>query len=225
MRRRLKWAVFGLASCVAAAGTVTLLVSRPDEPADAQIVVPQTQNSELSIPRRPPTTGSVPSQVPPASTSTSTPAPVTAGTARPAAPPPQPAPIRTTPKTSDVDFQAENARIRDGNIESDHAGFTGSGYVDYENTTGSSVEWTVTALTTTGVDVVFRFANGGSGARPMDISVNGILAASVAFPVTNGWQDWRTLTVHTNLLAGTNKIKATARTGDGGPNMDKITVS
>jgi hypothetical protein len=30
-------------------------------------------------------------------------------------------------------------------VESNHAGYTGTGFVNYDNATGSYVEWTVTA--------------------------------------------------------------------------------
>jgi hypothetical protein len=225
VRRRLTWAVFGVASCAAPALVATLLTSRSDEPVGAQILVPQEQNAELAVSKPPMSTVSVLLPLPSADTGTSPPAPASSQSRRPPVTPPQPAPTRTTIKPAGVDFQAENARIRHGNVESDHAGFTGSGFVDYHNVAGSSVEWTVTAFATTGTDVVFRFANGSSEARPMNIAVNGILVAAVAFPVTNGWEDWQTLTVHVNQLAGTGKIKATATTRNGGPNVDKITVA
>ncbi|MBP2326044.1 hypothetical protein JOF56_006429 [Kibdelosporangium banguiense] len=231
MRRSLKWALSGAASCAAAGMVVTLLVSQPDAPAGAQIVVPQGQDSELPVTTQPPqstvsvllptpSVGPAPSSPdaqPPPSSSTS------ARTPKPA-PPPQQAPERTPPQPQGVDFQAENATIRNGRIESNHAGFTGSGFVDYDNEVGSSVEWTVTALATTSVNVVFRYTNASSENRPMDITVNGIKTASVNFPPTNGWEDWRTLTIRVNLLAGTSKIRATATTSNGGPNVDKITV-
>ena len=47
--------------------------------------------------------------------------------------------------------------------------------------------------------MTFRFANGTTANRPMDISVNGTLAADdLAFPGTGGWPNWSnaTATVH-----------------------------
>jgi hypothetical protein len=123
-----------------------------------------------------------------------------------------------------VDFQAEDARIRNGTVEWNHAGFTGRGFVDYANSVGSAVEWIVTPSAATSTNVVFRYANGGTAPRPMAIAVNGSLVASAVFPVTYGWEDWRTLSVRVNLVPGTNSIIAAATTQDGGANIDKITL-
>jgi hypothetical protein len=115
--------------------------------------------------------------------------------------------------------------IRGGTVESDHPGFTGTGFVDTDNVAGSFVQWTVNASRTGQADVIFRFANGSNQNRPMDITVNGILAVSLSFPPTGSFDDYRTVTVRVNLLGGTNKIRATSATDNGGPNLDKITVA
>src|SRR6266498_4839272 len=41
------------------------------------------------------------------------------------------------------EYQAESATISQGVVESDHAGFTGSGFVNLDNISGSYVEWAV----------------------------------------------------------------------------------
>jgi exo-1,4-beta-D-glucosaminidase len=124
-----------------------------------------------------------------------------------------------------VDYQAENAVIGQGVVESNHAGYTGTGFVNYDNVVGSSVEWTVTAAAAGPVDVVVRYANGTTANRPMTFSVNGTTGpTSVAFNGTGAWTTWTTATVRLNLVAGTNKIKAVATTANGGPNVDKITL-
>ncbi len=51
-------------------------------------------------------------------------------------------PIATAAPT---DYQAEDATISQGVVESNHAGYTGTGFVNYDNLVGSYVEWTVTA--------------------------------------------------------------------------------
>ena len=127
--------------------------------------------------------------------------------------------------TTPVDYQAENAVIVQGVVESNHAGYTGTGFVNYDNVVGSSVEWTVTAAAAGPVDVVVRYANGTTANRPMTFSVNGVTGpTSVAFPSTGVWTTWTTATVRLNLVAGTNKIKTIATTANGGPNVDKITL-
>lgn len=124
-----------------------------------------------------------------------------------------------------ADYQAEEAAITSGVAESNHAGFTGSGFVNYDNATGSAVEFSVDAAAAGPADVVLRYANGTTVNRPMDVSVNGTkVASALAFGGTGSWDTWQTVTVHVTLTAGPNKIKTTATTANGGPNVDKITV-
>jgi chitinase len=124
-----------------------------------------------------------------------------------------------------TDYQAENATISQGVVESNHAGFTGTGFVNYDNVAGSYVEWTVTATAGGPSPLVIRFANGTTVTRPMDITVNGARVASgLAFPGTGAWTTWQTATASATLNAGTNVVRATATTASGGPNVDRLTV-
>jgi hypothetical protein len=123
-------------------------------------------------------------------------------------------------------YQAENATISQGTVATNHTGFTGTGFVDYTNVTGSYVEFTVTASAAGTTTVTIRYANGTTTNRPMDIAVNGtVVSAGVAFPSTSTWDTWQTATITVPLNAGTNTIRATATTANGGPNVDAITVT
>jgi len=124
-----------------------------------------------------------------------------------------------------VDHQAENATVSRGAVESNHAGYTGSGFVNYDNVVGSYVEWAVPATAAGNVSIAIRYANGTSAGRPMDITVNGtLLRGALPFPSTGDWDTWRTVTFTVGLSAGTNRIRATAVTADGGPNVDVLSV-
>ncbi|GAA2409163.1 hypothetical protein GCM10010404_78880 [Nonomuraea africana] len=120
--------------------------------------------------------------------------------------------------------EAENATISQGVVESDHAGYTGTGFVNYVNVVGSYVEFTVDAAAAETTALTFRFANGTTTDRPMDIMVNGTPLRSVSFPGTGPWTSWRQTTVEAALTAGANTIRATATTANGGPNLDSLTV-
>lgn len=121
--------------------------------------------------------------------------------------------------------QAESATVSQGVVESNHAGFTGTGFVNYDNVTGSYTEFTVSAATAGPTTLTFRFANGSTANRPMDIRVNGVLAADdLAFAPTGAWATWRTASATATLNAGTNKIRATAVGAAGGPNLDNVSV-
>ena len=123
-------------------------------------------------------------------------------------------------------YEAESATISQGVVESNHAGFTGTGFVNYDNVTGSYVQWSVNAAAAGSATLTVRFANGTTTNRPMDIAVNGTTVASgVAFNGTGAWTTWQNATITANLNAGANTVRATATTANGGPNVDKLTVT
>jgi polygalacturonase len=134
----------------------------------------------------------------------------------PSSSPPPPPPPGTI-------FQAEGATLSQAVIESNHTGFTGSGFANYNNVAGSYVEWTVTPQQAGTATMAIRYANGSGGTRPMDITVNGGAgAAGLAFAATGAWTTWQVQTFTVNLTAGANTIRATATTAGGGPNVDYL---
>ncbi|WP_330263420.1 PQQ-dependent sugar dehydrogenase [Streptomyces griseorubiginosus] len=124
-----------------------------------------------------------------------------------------------------TDYQAEDATVVQGTVATNHTGYTGTGFVDYTNVQGSYVEFTVSAASAGTTAVTFRYANGTATDRPMDLSVNGtVVSPAVSFPATADWNTWVTKTVNLPLTAGSAKIRATATTAAGGPNLDRIGV-
>ncbi|HCT80924.1 MAG TPA: carbohydrate-binding protein [Micromonosporaceae bacterium] len=115
------------------------------------------------------------------------------------------------------EYQAESCTISQGVVESNHAGFTGTGFVNGDNVIGSYVECSVTGPVTS---VAVRYANGTTTNRPM--TVNG---ATVNFPGTGAWSTWNTVNVPLSLSAGTHLIRLTSTTVNGGPNLDRVTIS
>ncbi|GAA2353995.1 discoidin domain-containing protein [Nonomuraea africana] len=122
------------------------------------------------------------------------------------------------------DYQAEDATLSQASVASNHAGFTGSGFVDYVNTVGGYVEWTVTAATAGAHTLTFRYANGTTANRPLAVAVNGAAAVSRDFPGTGAWSTWADVSLTATLNAGANTVRATATAASGGPNLDRLTV-
>ncbi|MEV0388451.1 glycosyl hydrolase family 28 protein [Nonomuraea sp. NPDC050643] len=122
--------------------------------------------------------------------------------------------------------EAESALISQGAVESNHAGFSGSGFVNYDNVAGSYVEFTVTAAAAGTATLTLRYANGTTTGRPMDIAVNGtVVAPAKPFPGTGAWTTWQSTSLSAPLAAGPNTVRATATTANGGPNLDYLEVS
>ncbi|MEU4224667.1 fibronectin type III domain-containing protein [Nonomuraea sp. NPDC026600] len=132
--------------------------------------------------------------------------------------------VTETTGSGPVVYQAEDATISQGAAESNHDGYTGTGFVNYDNVTGSYVEWTVNAPVAGPVTLELRYANGTTVNRPMAIAVNGGTAVNRDFNGTGDWDTWQTSTLTVNLTQGANKIRATATTANGGPNVDRISI-
>ncbi|MCT9931409.1 YbhB/YbcL family Raf kinase inhibitor-like protein [Planotetraspora sp. A-T 1434] len=132
----------------------------------------------------------------------------------------------TPPPPSGNEYQAENATISQGVVESNHLGFTGTGFVNGDNVTGSYTEFNVNAATAGKYDLVFRYSNGTTTDRPGTITVNGTAVASnVSFPSTVDWDTWVDKTITANLAAGSNLVRITSTTVNGNPNLDKLTAN
>ncbi len=123
-----------------------------------------------------------------------------------------------------ADHQAEDATLSGAAARSDHTGFTGSGYVDYDDAPGGYVEYTVTAARAGAHTLVFRYANATDADLPLSLSVNGRRVGTASFPGTGAWTTWRDVTASVPLEVGANRVRATATTGRGGPNTDRLTV-
>ncbi|MFI9556783.1 glycoside hydrolase family 75 protein [Nonomuraea endophytica] len=132
----------------------------------------------------------------------------------------------TTADAPATEYQAESAVLSQASVATNHAGYTGSGFVDYVNAPGGYIEWSVNVAEAGVHTLTVRYANGTTAARPMDLAVNGATAAAgVAFPGTGAWSTWTDKQVAVTLAAGVNTVRATGTTATGGPNVDRITVS
>jgi len=121
-----------------------------------------------------------------------------------------------------VDYQAENATISQGVVESNHAGYTGTGFVNLDNVVGSYVQFGVTGPAMT---LVIRYANGTTVDRPMTLTADGTSLGSISFPPTGAWTTWATVTKTISLGSGAHSLRLTSGTANGGPNLDRITLS
>jgi glucose/arabinose dehydrogenase len=121
-------------------------------------------------------------------------------------------------------YEAESALLSGAVVASTKTGFTGTGYADYVNASGDFVEWTVTEAAAGTKTLTFRFANGSTTTRSLAIKVNGTTVnTNLGFAPTGDWTVWKTVSVSAALLAGSNKVRATA-TGTSGPNVDHLEV-
>jgi rhamnogalacturonan endolyase len=122
-----------------------------------------------------------------------------------------------------TELQAENACSYDGVFETIHTGYTGTGYTNLDNTTGSSVMFFVDSASAQALTFTYRYANASANSRDMYIMVNEVTQpATLYFPTTGSWDAWQDSSVTVNLSSGRNEITIIALTAEGGPNLDRI---
>ncbi|NUR69934.1 MAG: carbohydrate-binding protein, partial [Hamadaea sp.] len=133
--------------------------------------------------------------------------------------------FEVAPPQNYTDYQAENCTITQGVVESNHTGYTGTGFVNGDNAVGSGIACTVTSAAAGTYSVEIRFSNGTTTVRPMDVFANNTLVTNIVFQGTTNWDTWATQTVNVALNAGSNTIRLTSTTVNGGPNLDRLRVA
>src|SRR5206468_11228072 len=110
-------------------------------------------------------------------------------------------------------------------VDTNHPGFSGTGFVNTPNVTGAFVEWSGVSRTTAGTVVLsFRYANGSTADRPVTVTVDGGASTALDFPPTGSWSTWSTVTLSAALRAGPNTVRTTATTAAGSANLDFLEV-
>ena len=132
--------------------------------------------------------------------------------------------VQDTRSGAPVTLQAEAATLGGPVVRSNVPGYTGVGFADYQHARGDYVEFVYDAPAAGDYALEFRYANGGTAGRPLELSVNGSVSRpAVAFAPTGSWSSWRTVGETVALAAGRNTLRLTA-TGASGPNLDALTV-
>jgi Pectate lyase/Carbohydrate binding module (family 35) len=109
-----------------------------------------------------------------------------------------------------------------GTIDSNWAGFSGSGFCNGTNAVGAGAQFTVNASTSGTATLGVRFANGTTTARPASLIVNGSTVQTPSFEGTGAWSTWVTRTLSVSVNVGSNTIRLNPTTSNGLPNVDYL---
>jgi unsaturated rhamnogalacturonyl hydrolase len=123
-------------------------------------------------------------------------------------------------------IEAEDACAFQGTADSNHAGFSGTGFVNVENAVGSWIEWNLD-LPPGPYYAHFRHANGTATDRDATLSLNGsALATALSFPPTGDWPNWAltTTVAFTPTPGTTNTLRLAANTAEGLANIDYLEI-
>ncbi|MEU6250552.1 right-handed parallel beta-helix repeat-containing protein [Glycomyces sp. NPDC047010] len=131
---------------------------------------------------------------------------------------------------ADTVIEAENAALSGGaRVETEHAGYSGTGYVGGltdGNKGTAAAAFAVTAAQAGAHDVELRYANGTGVGMTLSLYVNGAKATQLALPATGGWASWGTVTTAVNLNAGANQVAVRFDASDSGNvNLDRLAVT
>ncbi|MEV4847563.1 carbohydrate-binding protein [Micromonospora matsumotoense] len=134
--------------------------------------------------------------------------------------------VATTALAAATRYEAETAPSTcDGAIESNHAGYSGSGFCNANNAAGAAAQFTLTASGAGSATIAIRYANGATDNRPADVLVNGtVVQAASAFNPTGAWTAWATKTLTAPLNVGSNTLRLSPTTAVGLANIDYVDV-
>ena len=131
--------------------------------------------------------------------------------------------VGAPPPAGPTQLQAESARLVGARVSSSNGGFTGSGYADFTNASGDLIEWRPGGEAGRR-KLTFRYANGSSSNRALQLSVNGdVITNSLPFAPTGSWSAWREVSVEVNFEDVENLVRL-ATIGNNGPNIDVLRI-
>lgn len=132
----------------------------------------------------------------------------------------------TSARAATVRHEAETAPATcQGTIDSNHAGFSGTGFCNATNAVGAASQFTVTAAAAGNATIEVRYANGTTADRPAQVLVNGATTQTLSFAGTGAWATWATHTFTVPVAEGASTIRFSPTTAGGLPNIDYLAIT
>lgn len=123
-----------------------------------------------------------------------------------------------------VEYEAEFATLNNVTTNTNHTGYTGTGFVDGFDVLGDYAQFDVSVKAAGNYTVDFRYSS-AAGAGSRAIYVNGVKITDRTLPQTANWDTWGTVSNTLTLNAGINTIKVSYdATSSLGINLDNIAV-
>jgi len=123
-------------------------------------------------------------------------------------------------------YEAEfGSRVNTG-TNTNHSGYTGTGFVDGFETVGDSVSFDVNATAGGSHQLRLRYANAGGASATRNIYVDGTLAGTATMPTLANWDTWGSAGLSVTLGAGKHTIRVAYDSGNTAAiNLDSLTVA
>lgn len=121
-------------------------------------------------------------------------------------------------------YEAETAIKTNVTTNTNHAGYTGSGFVDGFSTSNAGVSFVVNAATESDYVLRFRYGNGGANAS-RDVYVDGNSLTTLQFNGTGNWDTWAYQEATSHLKPGYHTIVIWYNTSNTGAiNLDHLVL-
>ena len=132
----------------------------------------------------------------------------------------------TTGKTACTSgMEGEDFCTAAGVAEAANDGFVGDGYLNLNNAVGTSATWYIVADAAITTQLGIRYANGGTTARGVTITVNGTQQGTLVGNATGSFTTWNVEYISVKLTKGVNSLTLASTTADGAPNIDVISFA
>lgn len=124
-------------------------------------------------------------------------------------------------------YEAENAALSGGaKVNTDHTGYTGTGFVDGYLTQGATTAFSVNVASAGNYDAALKYANASGSTKTISIYVNGTKIMQSSLLNLANWNTWSTKVETLALNAGANTITYKYDAGDtGNVNLDNLILT
>ncbi len=120
-------------------------------------------------------------------------------------------------------YEAEDATLYNVGTNTNHTGYTGSGFVDQYGESGDYVQFSITVPEAGDYALAFRYANDTGSTCTRSVYVDGVDKTQLQFPDLANWDTWGVARYVVNLSGGSHTIKLARDAGDSGYiNLDNL---
>lgn len=123
-------------------------------------------------------------------------------------------------------YEAESATLYNVGVNTNHAGYTGTGFVDNYGEVNDYVQFSISVSASEDYTLRFRYSNDTGTTNIREIYVDGTFVSNAYFKDLGSWDTWGTTDVGTTLTAGSHTVKAlVGSSSDGYINLDNLVVT
>ncbi|MDP4094084.1 MAG: CBM35 domain-containing protein [Bacillota bacterium] len=127
---------------------------------------------------------------------------------------------------SETRYEAESATRYNVTTNTNHPGYTGSGFVDGYGEVGDYVQFSVSVSASQDYTLALRFSNNTGNYNKREIYVDGTFVSNAYFPSIGSWDAWSTSQVGVKLTSGSHTVKVSVNnSSDGYINLDNLVVT